>query len=299
MSQQNQEKSFLQIVWPKLRHFIAGSASGVALVLAGHPFDTIKVRLQTEQTGKFKGPIHCFLKTLREEGIRGLYKGATPPMVATGCINAVMFTLMGLCKSHLQDDPTKQATIPQVMWCGMTTGWMISLMATPVEGVKARLQVQYALPAGVKPQYTGPIDCVAKVLQTGGIRALYAGWVPTIFHRGSNWAYFGGYEVMKRFLTPPGSEAKLSPFASIAAGACAGTSFWLSCYPIDVVKNRMQTGGIKNPKYKGMLHCFRTIYVEEGWRAFFKGFTPCLIRSVPANSAAFFAFEVVYHMLPE
>lgn len=29
--------------WPKLKHFIAGSMSGIALVLAGHPFDTIKV----------------------------------------------------------------------------------------------------------------------------------------------------------------------------------------------------------------------------------------------------------------
>jgi hypothetical protein len=40
-----------------------------------------------------------------------------------------------------------------------------------------------------------------------------------VFHRGSNWAYFGGYEVVRRMLTPPGSEGKLSPFASIVAGA--------------------------------------------------------------------------------
>ena len=61
----------------------------------------------------------------------------------------------------------------------------------------------------------------------------------------------------------------------------------------------MQTQSTTGPaKYNGIIHCAKTIYAQEGWRAFFKGFTPCLLRSVPANSAAFFAFELVYHSLP-
>ncbi len=33
---------------------------GMALVLVGHPFDTLKVRIQTEgKHGRFNGPIHC------------------------------------------------------------------------------------------------------------------------------------------------------------------------------------------------------------------------------------------------
>lgn len=44
------------------------------------------------------------------------------------------------------------------------------------------------------------------------------GWFPTVLHRGQNWAYFGGYEIAKRILTPPGKEGKLSPLSSIIAG---------------------------------------------------------------------------------
>lgn len=44
-------------------------------------FDTIKVRLQTTQKSQFKGPLDCLLQTIRKEGVRGLYKGATPPLV--------------------------------------------------------------------------------------------------------------------------------------------------------------------------------------------------------------------------
>lgn len=44
-------------------------------------FDTIKVRLQTSEKVQFKGPLDCLLQTIRHEGLRGLYKGATPPLV--------------------------------------------------------------------------------------------------------------------------------------------------------------------------------------------------------------------------
>ena len=39
----------------------------------------------------------------------------------------------------------------------------------------ARLQVQYALPKGSIPEYTGPLDCAKKVIKAKGIRGLYAG----------------------------------------------------------------------------------------------------------------------------
>ena len=47
----------------------------------GHPFDTIKVRLQTTEISHFRGPVDCLMQTLRNEGFAGLYKGATPPLV--------------------------------------------------------------------------------------------------------------------------------------------------------------------------------------------------------------------------
>jgi hypothetical protein len=39
------------VAWPWARNFLGGYSSGVCLVLVGHPFDTIKVRMQTEKSG--------------------------------------------------------------------------------------------------------------------------------------------------------------------------------------------------------------------------------------------------------
>ena len=44
-------------------------------------FDTIKVRLQTSEKAQFRDPLDCLAQTIRHEGVRGLYKGATPPLV--------------------------------------------------------------------------------------------------------------------------------------------------------------------------------------------------------------------------
>ena len=41
--------------WAQARSFIAGSFSGAALVLAGHPFDTIVVRISSGQVRERAG----------------------------------------------------------------------------------------------------------------------------------------------------------------------------------------------------------------------------------------------------
>ena len=60
-----------------LKNSLSGTVAGVAVCLVGHPFDTLKVRLQTQPVNKpvYKGLIDCFFKTLKWEGIGGLYKG--------------------------------------------------------------------------------------------------------------------------------------------------------------------------------------------------------------------------------
>lgn len=52
-------------------------------------FDTVKVRLQTSKDGHFRGPLDCVLQTVRKEGVRGLYKGATPPLVGWMVMDSV------------------------------------------------------------------------------------------------------------------------------------------------------------------------------------------------------------------
>ena len=57
---------------------VAGTAAGTAQLLVGHPFDTIKVKLQSQSAAgaRFKGPLDAARQTVTQEGLRGLYRGA-------------------------------------------------------------------------------------------------------------------------------------------------------------------------------------------------------------------------------
>ena len=45
---------------------------------------------------------------------------------------------------------------------------------------------------------------------------------------------------------------------NLLAGSMAGVAYWLSCYPLDVVKNRMQAAPDSTPpRYRGMVRQLR------------------------------------------
>ncbi|KAF1742445.1 hypothetical protein MXB_912 [Myxobolus squamalis] len=55
-----------------------GTTAGFVVTMAGHPFDTLKVRLQTQSSISpiYFGTADCIRKTIKWEGMRGLYKGS-------------------------------------------------------------------------------------------------------------------------------------------------------------------------------------------------------------------------------
>lgn len=65
-----------------LRDFAAGGVGGICAVIVGHPFDLVKVRLQTAEKGVYNGAMDVVRKTIAREGpIRGLYAGVSAPLV--------------------------------------------------------------------------------------------------------------------------------------------------------------------------------------------------------------------------
>jgi len=62
-----------------LRDLAAGGVGGVFAVVTGHPFDLVKVRLQTAEKGVYTGAMDVVRKTIAREGpVRVSIKLATP-----------------------------------------------------------------------------------------------------------------------------------------------------------------------------------------------------------------------------
>lgn len=53
----------------------------------------------------------------------------------------------------------------------------------------------------------------------------------------------------------------------------------------------------QNRKYKGYIHCAKSLYEEGGLKRFTRGITPCLMRSIPANAVMWTVFEKTRKLL--
>ena len=53
----------------QIRSLAAGAAGGVCAVVVGHPFDLVKVRLQTAEKGVYSGAIDVVKRTVAREGL--------------------------------------------------------------------------------------------------------------------------------------------------------------------------------------------------------------------------------------
>lgn len=178
---------------------------------------------------------------------------------------------------------------------GILSGWTVSFVAAPIEHVKARLQVQYDASTKL---YTGPINCAMTLIKQGGLLGgLYKGLFATMIFRTNFLFWWGSYDIFNTYFEKQTSMNKV--MANFWAGGLSATVFWITAYPVDVVKQRIMTDDLMNPKYKSWLDAFKNVYQTYGWKGYFRGFGPSILRSFPANASALAAFELVMRLFHE
>jgi hypothetical protein len=95
---------------------------------------------------------------------------------------------------------------------------------------------------------------------------------------------------------PPQAQAqavrRLELMASLPAGALAGAASWAVALPADVIKSNIQGAPLDTPRAQLRLAAVAArIWRADGARGFFRGFVPCVLRSLPVNAATFFLLE--------
>ena len=79
----------------------------------------------------------------------------------------------------------------------------------------------------------------------------------------------------------------LGPLQTMFCGGMAGVCFWSCIFPLDVIKSRIQVRGLDG----NVLSVGRDLVNSNGVKALYRGITPALIRTFPANAALFIAYE--------
>jgi len=282
---------------------LAGTSAGVAICLVGHPFDTVKVRMQTSPTAWFSSGLDCAVQTVGKEGPFALYKGMAGPLSTVPLINALVFASYGKACSLMRTEDGTPLSVGTTALCGGFAGLFQILIVAPIEMVKSRLQIQFS--RSRESQFQGPVDCLIKVWKAQGIRGVYKGMSATLYREIPGYAgQFGMYEGTKRLLTPEGRQTTTPVL--LLAGGISGIGAWLCSYPQDYIKSQLQTEDIyRKSKYVkhpwlfdgGFFDCGKKIVKQHGFGRLWLGIGPCLARAFPANAAGFYAYEYTIEFL--
>ncbi|XP_062013115.1 mitochondrial arginine transporter BAC1 isoform X1 [Rosa rugosa] len=291
------------------KEYVAGLLAGVATVGTGHPFDTVKVKMQMHNTVEhgitYRNGLHCTARILRTEGIKGLYRGATSSFMGVAFESSLLFGMYSQMKQSLQGNVQSAVPQPQIIIPSAAFGGaMISFILCPSELVKCRMQVQGTdslIP--ISSRYAGPLDCALKTVKEDGVRGIFRGGFTTFLREATgNAVFFTVYEYVRYHmhlqLQSASSDHKnlIDVGVGIVSGGLGGIAFWSAVLPLDVAKTIIQTSADKNST-RNPFQILSSIYRMAGLKGCYTGLGPTIVRAFPANAAAIVSWEIAIKLL--
>ncbi|KAL3470075.1 mitochondrial carrier domain-containing protein [Aspergillus californicus] len=284
-----------------------GSFAGMVGKIIEYPFDTVKVRLQSQPDHlplRYNGPLDCFRQSFQAEGLRGLYRGISAPMMGAAVENSCLFFSYRVVQDILRAtyfSANEPLPFSALVFSGAASGSITSLALTPIELVKCKIQVP-TNSAGAKAP--GPLMVMMSVFRQDGILGFWRGQMGTLIREtGGGAAWFGGYEGVSAFfrsyqhLNSPTSEvetATLPLHQQMLAGAAAGISYNFLFYPADTIKSRLQTEDVNNSSFtkrQTFMSAAKTLWKQQGLRGLYRGCGITCARSAPSSAFIFTIYE--------
>ncbi|PSN62586.1 mitochondrial carrier [Corynespora cassiicola Philippines] len=281
-----------------LKDLFAGAVGGVAQVL----LDIVKVRLQTTQ--QYSGAADAAAKIYKNEGAMAFYKGTLTPLIGIGACVSVQFGAFHYARrafeaSNTLKHNTHELSYAQYYASGAFAGIANTVLSSPIEHIRIRLQTQ---PHGAGRLYNGPIDCVKKLSAHQGVLAgVYRGTAVTYLREAQAYGvWFTAFEYMMNSDAARNNidRKDISTLKVAAYGGLAGEALWISSYPFDVIKSKMQSDGFgPNQKYSSMRDCFAKTWRAEGAAGFWRGIGPTLLRAMPVSAGTFATVEITMRLI--
>ncbi|XP_019869473.1 mitochondrial folate transporter/carrier isoform X1 [Aethina tumida] len=271
----------------KYEHLIAGISGGAISTLILHPLDLMKIRFAVNDgrtaLPQYSSLTSAFYTIVKQEGVKGLYRGVTPNVWGSGSSWGFYFLFYNSIKNWIQAGDSQYPLGPSLHMLAASEAGVLTLLVTnPIWVVKTRLCLQYGTNTVPSSQwYNGVGDALVKIYKTEGFRGYYRGFVPGIFGVTHGALQFMTYEEMKAFYNqyrklPHDSKLTTGEYLSFAAIskliAAAAT------YPYQVLRTRLQD---QHHDYKGTWDCIKKTWKYERMRGFYKGLAPYLLHVTP------------------
>jgi len=160
--------------WQKFATNIAsGGAAGTMSLTFVYSLDYARTRLANDAKGKggerqFNGLIDVYVKTLKSDGIQGLYRGFSISAVGIFIYRGMYFGLFDTLKPLIVGKDGSVAASFLLGWAVTVTA---GLMSYPIDTIRRRMMMTSG--GGVK--YKGSIDCATQILKNEGFMSMMKG----------------------------------------------------------------------------------------------------------------------------
>merc|ERR1712152_127193 len=151
----------------------SGGMAGTLSLMFVYSLDYARTRLANDAKGKggerqFNGLIDVYTKTLKTDGIQGLYRGFTISCVGIFIYRGMYFGLYDSLKPILLGED------PSVL-LSFLLGWGVTitagLMSYPIDTIRRRMMMT----SGAAVKYNGSIDCGVQILKNEGFMSMMKG----------------------------------------------------------------------------------------------------------------------------
>nr|KYP34485.1 hypothetical protein KK1_044549 [Cajanus cajan] len=289
------------------RYLIAGGVAGAASRTATAPLDRLKVVLQVQTK---RAHIMPAIKDIWKEGrFLGFFRGNGLNVVKVAPESAIRFytyeTLKTVISSAKGGEAKGDIGGTGRLLAGGLAGAVAQTAIYPLDLVKTRLQT-FACESGRFPN----LGTLSKdIWVQEGPRAFYRGLIPSLLgiipYAGIDLAAYETLKDMsKTYILHDGEPG---PLVQLGCGTVSGALGATCVYPLQVVRTsnfyrfgfpwklqnetlvdfRMQA----QRSYKGMADVFRKTLEHEGFRGFYKGIFPNLLKVVPSASITYMVYE--------
>jgi len=268
-------------------NLFSGAVAGAVAKSTIAPLDRAKIVFQvsTNKAFSFKKCGRFLRDTVRKDGYRALWKGNAATMVRIVPYAGISFTTNEHFKSYLTQDG--HLSNPRRFLSGSMAGVTASSLTYVLEVMRARIACQ--------PEHTTLRSSFKLIKAEQGYRSLFRGLIPTLFgvfiYGGTSFTVYG---ILKKQHT---SEREITFYHRFGYGALAGGISQSVSYPIDIVRRRMQTGGIlgdHSERYSTVRSTIRHILETEGVRrGLYKGLCLNYVKGPVAVGISYTVFDFV------
>jgi len=243
--------------------FLPGIAAGTTGVIIGHPFDAVKVRMQTNM---YKNNFECVKSIIRNEGLKGFYKGALPALISQNLKRSIQY--------NVYEKILKRTDNP------FLSGFMVScigpIIGCPASVIKIGLQTKH-------DEYLS--HYIKKIYNTKGLRGFYKGLpIYTMKEMVHGTTYLGIYGTLRK-------KYGVNPLSTFLSGCVASTITWSLLFPVDMLKTTIQSHNVKNIEH------FRSIINSGYYLKLWRGLPPALLKIAPVNGCIMISYEAIRYLI--